>query len=527
MSGDGSTAVADRLLGAVRGQDWAQASTIIDEAWIELTMTGHLDAVGQVVATLPEQFLHEPPTAGLVAENVGRLPPGSVNAQVPADHGTLRALGRSPAAHRVLSRTLAGMAARRRRGLHTSAMEYVARGTVVADAAEFVMFREVRRLLPFWQLQAGITAHLAGELGIARRLHRAAYRSREASAYDIVGRDAAGNMAMIEALSGRLVEADAWLTRALAETHGPTWVGPLVQVPIDVAAGIAAADRLDREGCLRFLERAATSADHDEHWAGVLFAYTSIELVLGDIAGAVAFVAQLEESHERWTGETGLGRTGLALARADLALTQGRGTVARSALRGLEDDPAAVPTLARLALLEGDPDRTAALADAAGHDETVSLRGRLELLLVGAAADVARDQPEPAAERLATAVRLAEPHGILRVFATVPRAVLEAVEPRVPGLRDVLARLEERRIGEIYPDHVVSVQLTRRERELLHELAGPLTLGQIAEKWFVSRETVKSQMNSLRTKLEVSTRQEVLSRAAALGLTGAPEDAGT
>ncbi len=57
---------------------------------------------------------------------------------------------------------------------------------------------------------------------------------------------------------------------------------------------------------------------------------------------------------------------------------------------------------------------------------------------------------------------------------------------------------------------VVSPGLTRRERVILAHLALPLTLSEIAEVLFVTRNTVKSQVRSIYLKLDVSDRESAL-----------------
>lgn len=58
--------------------------------------------------------------------------------------------------------------------------------------------------------------------------------------------------------------------------------------------------------------------------------------------------------------------------------------------------------------------------------------------------------------------------------------------------------------------------LTRRETAVLYELVEGYTLEQVAQRLFVSRNTVKTQVSSLYRKLQVSTRAEAIERGAAL-----------
>ena len=60
--------------------------------------------------------------------------------------------------------------------------------------------------------------------------------------------------------------------------------------------------------------------------------------------------------------------------------------------------------------------------------------------------------------------------------------------------------------------------LTRRERIVLAELGEDVTLQEIAERLYVTRNTVKSQVRSIYRKIGVSTRAEAAAWARAHGI---------
>jgi LuxR family transcriptional regulator, maltose regulon positive regulatory protein len=60
--------------------------------------------------------------------------------------------------------------------------------------------------------------------------------------------------------------------------------------------------------------------------------------------------------------------------------------------------------------------------------------------------------------------------------------------------------------------------LTAAELRLLPLLATHLSLGQIGERLFVARSTVKDQVTSIYRKLRVSSRREAVERFRELGL---------
>ena len=60
--------------------------------------------------------------------------------------------------------------------------------------------------------------------------------------------------------------------------------------------------------------------------------------------------------------------------------------------------------------------------------------------------------------------------------------------------------------------------LTEAELRVLPLLATHLTVGEIAERQFVSRATIKTQTISIYRKLDVTSRSEAVDRAAEIGL---------
>jgi LuxR family maltose regulon positive regulatory protein len=60
--------------------------------------------------------------------------------------------------------------------------------------------------------------------------------------------------------------------------------------------------------------------------------------------------------------------------------------------------------------------------------------------------------------------------------------------------------------------------LTKRELELLANLAKRLSNKEIAAKLFISPETVKKHLNNIYGKLNVTSRRQAVEKAKALGM---------
>ena len=74
------------------------------------------------------------------------------------------------------------------------------------------------------------------------------------------------------------------------------------------------------------------------------------------------------------------------------------------------------------------------------------------------------------------------------------------------------------RLGQIVVAELGASSLTTAELRLLPLLPTHLSFPEIGDRLFISRHTVKSQVNSLYRKLGVSSRGEAVDRMAELGL---------
>ena len=165
-------------------------------------------------------------------------------------------------------------------------------------------------------------------------------------------------------------------------------------------------------------------------------------------------------------------------------------------------------------------------------------RFRIDVLALQALLHDARGEDTAAVAKVSQALALAEPGGFIRTFvdlgptmAELLRRLIKQADVRVDYIGQILAafREDERAIAQNGPEpHTVpspslspsdsGALLTEREFEILVLLKDSLRNHEIAEKLFVSRDTVKTHLRHIYKKLNASNRIEAVAKARALGI---------
>ncbi|MGM7680097.1 LuxR C-terminal-related transcriptional regulator [Microbacterium sp. A94] len=103
--------------------------------------------------------------------------------------------------------------------------------------------------------------------------------------------------------------------------------------------------------------------------------------------------------------------------------------------------------------------------------------------------------------------------GLRTPFAMMPRTDLLVLTDPDPTLRDLV----ERQV-EVFDEPGEALRHTKREQVVLNQLAGGISVAEIAETLSVAVETVKNQFGSLYRKLGVSDRASAVATARRRGL---------
>jgi LuxR family maltose regulon positive regulatory protein len=373
----------------------------------------------------------------------------------------------------------------------------------------------------WFQLQRGVTRTVRGHHRAASHHYQLTWQSRRVAA-PMVAALAASGLALTHAVPGESPRAHLWLERYRAlDTDvlpNPTFAAAAAAA---LARGVLALDRLDGAGS------AAAIAELDcgsavELWAYVECFRAQHGLHFGDPAASLAVLDSTVGSHPRAMAEKAADSVLLARARADLLLAEGQGQHAHGILadHNPEKNPILAVPLVRLNLLAGDPIEASRIAANLLWLETIDHRSRQELLLLRAVAAHRTGDLTTSIEMSRRALALYQHTRLLRPFGTIDRADLDDLLGTAGLSLDAedLARIDAH--PNPFSRTVTLIRLTPREQLLVAALATIDSRQQIADRMYVSLNTVRTQLATLYRKLGVNTREEALVRLAGLGLLG-------
>ncbi|RNL62011.1 DNA-binding response regulator [Nocardioides marmoriginsengisoli] len=511
-------AAGESLLAARARGDLDALAETIDRWGVDLAHSPFATALYDVAAELPLDLSAARPGLAFRFEDIGRLPIGTTPLGLPPTHKEARAEFASNGDLR-LRQALLPLTTRRRLGRFDEAMAIVRAATPLAEASVYPWYGDRSQILPYWYLQAGITAQVAGDLGVARRFFLNAWTHRDRDPYGFVARGTAGKLAQHDALAGDLASSATWLERALDQgRRADLWVDHFVESNLTTTSTIHAIDALDPQVDTH-LHATLHPSQRSEQWVIFLWVFVQHALTYGDTASALGYLEDAVQARPPELIRAGLAAGVVPLVRAEIHLAMGQ---AHRALADIEDAPdvaGMTRTLRARTLLLADQAPAALLeVEALGSVAGTSRRARTESLLVATAAHLAVGDREAAVESARRAVVQVQEGHAPRLLATVPRTALDELAPDVPGLGPLLALVDERGVRDIYPADVQLISVTERERELLHDLGSDRTLAEIADDNYVSVNTVRTHLASLRRKLDARSRGEVLARARQLGL---------
>jgi DNA-binding CsgD family transcriptional regulator len=509
---------------AVDDEDWDRVTALIAEHWSALILND-APALLRALERLPASTLAAQPRYLAARTYLRHLSSGTGSVHR-YRHSTFE---RPTELLDVLVEHTSRAAAERSAGHVAAAVAHVERGRDALRVASTEAVEAVQSALPHLHAQWARVREFAGQIEQAVTEYQDAYDLAVLMDDDLIRASASASLAGIHALAGHSSAAAHWSRIAAPESLGS--VTAKYGVPARVAQALREHDRLNDDAARRTLA-AIDPATLGEYWAHVLHAKARIT----PASDATALLTEIDVAAAAHLGplsEAGLAGELLASARIDLLLRRGDLTRATAVLERAEDALArgsrvdgfdlwpAEPghlTLARARVESASGQHRRALSTLTPLVEEAGSRPRLlaEALMAAATACLRLEEPENAAGAMRHALRLTREYDLAGSMATVGRRDFLQLTETAALHDDDLVTLVQRRAQ--FPDATSAPQLTARERAVLRELATGATTAQIAERLFVSPNTVKTQLSSAYRKLGVASRKEAEATVRRLGL---------
>jgi LuxR family maltose regulon positive regulatory protein len=507
--------------------DFEQAARLIEQIHGAKWQSGEIKTLQDWLAALPAAAWHAHPRLWLV-EAWAAMTVGDFEAADTALSEAEQAVARLDATKARLSRPEVAAF----RACHAG---------LVQDPMAVELARQALRDLPsdYW-MRGMLVVFLSGAYYLSGDLEAASEVLAQAPAQPPHHIHLLAFGSQLELAKGRLNRAVRLFQRALAlaEPGGQPlpFVGTLVTY---MTAGMVLYERNDLEQAEAYLKRClalAASLGSQEVQLCNLSYLMLVSLVRHDLDRAVAYGAQIDDLllKQRFVPST------MAMVnyhRLLLLLRQGNPAAAGAWAEAYSDESGPLNAYAfhRLALpqilmVSGSPalaaEKLALLVQEArntGHGNLL-IKG----LVLQALAVEARGQRAQSELILERALALAEPEGFVRSFVdegAPMRAMLARVTgERQPYARRLLAAFEltpaspPGRPAAPIPAAQLLEPLHDRELEVLHLIAQGFSNGEIAERLVLGKATIKTHINRLFHKLDVTSRTQALVRARALGL---------
>jgi LuxR family maltose regulon positive regulatory protein len=254
--------------------------------------------------------------------------------------------------------------------------------------------------------------------------------------------------------------------------------------------------------------------------------HARLKLALGDVASAAAVLTQAEQFVRQ---RNFIHRIPEVVAAQVLTLLH-QGALAGAAR--LAEKYELPISQARVYLARGDPSAARALLTPLRQQvETKDWQDeRLKVMVLQAIANHVHGEKDVAGQLLDEVLALAEPGGFIRTFVDegppMARLLYEAISDGIDPayVQRLLAAFpsEEPQQAVKLKSHDPEAEwfepLSEREIEVLQFIAEGLTNQEIADKLYISPNTVKAHSRNIYGKLNVSNRTQASARAKALGI---------
>jgi LuxR family maltose regulon positive regulatory protein len=376
------------------------------------------------------------------------------------------------------------------------------------------------------QLSKGVAALRQGDLAAAGEALERAAEQAPVTAAPTFRADCLGRLAIVEALEGHLSHAVRSARESLSCAADAGLSAEATPPAARVALALVGADRVEVELAREHVQAAVASPllQGDPTCRGLVeAARAEIERAAGDVVPAIERL-EMAAAHaapgDPWLADH------LRLTSAWLSVAAGQPEQALATVDAVEDcDRPEVAVLAAAAYEEQGANVAVEGLLAVVQRTDAPLGARVSGLLVESLHRARQRSPGRARQSLDKALHLARPEGMRRPFRDAGPSVQRwlATNPHFAhgsawldtSAGDEVRRPEPADSGVLA---IVVEPLTAKELEVLVLLAELLNTDEIAEKMFVSVNTVRTHIRSILRKLGVSRRNAAIRRARDLGI---------
>ncbi|MCJ0903060.1 LuxR C-terminal-related transcriptional regulator [Rhodococcus sp. ARC_M6] len=511
--------------GAVRyaldAQAWSTVAEILARHWAEL-LVDHGGLARKALWSMPDHIVSSHPAMQIGRDLLERRlrTESTGNGTLPSDASKLQALGGGSDALALLNSGTVQIVILRASGEYLRSAGIARKLSHVAAGLSGEQKKDFGVQLPALQLIWGVSHQLIGNFDEAQEALAIAYRGALEYGPCFVARHAAGNLALNAAMRGDLSETSRWLDEECTHPDVQGWLGPASHIGAAIARVWVALDALDFRDAASAIEILGSISPAGDLWAFAAYARARWALATRDDFGGLVTLQRAVATNEPPVICPGSISTAmLAAARVDLLLAAGEGEKALDEVSAFDSPPPIVAvSAARAQLLTGNPDQALRLCSEIDWSENQFARVRVEAYLIEAMAHHSLGRQPEASASWASARAGVAASGAWSALATVPRDLIVQLEAPDPEGGERVARFLDSEVAEIYPSAIERVTLTSREADVLRELADNLSRADIAQKLFVSPNTLKSHIRSLYRKLGVHSRDEAIAAAHRLSL---------
>ncbi|HYI20387.1 MAG TPA: LuxR C-terminal-related transcriptional regulator [Solirubrobacteraceae bacterium] len=519
---------AEAIRHAAAGEAWDMVAALASEHWLPLLVAGEIPSLRPVLESLPEARVAEDAELALaMAAVMLDAGDGAQGAELLTRAHALRdTVPRERSPRFTGGLAMVGLLAARVSGDPDAARW--ARDAIEGTGSDALPAGVGRAVRAYATLNLGITELWTGRLEPARRELEGARRAAEAAGAAWIKLLALSHLAASSAMAGEVRRAQRLGDEALAhaDEHGwsRTWAAGMAETALSAVA--LERDELGRARShfARGGELLAQANDAPLRAGGLLHA-ARLQLAGGQPDAALLSLERYPDALGDWPLFDELRGLGAGVrARALAALGHhDEGVESLEEAGDLLRTGHAVLALAHLRLLSGDADAALEVLGRRLDDPPRTPLG-VELLLLAALAHDARADHAAASVCLEHALRVSEPEGMRRPFATLGPSVRGLLRRQIrlgtahrSLVDDLLEALERPSAGAGERTALTEV-LSDRELAVLRFLPTMMSNTEIAAELFVSVNTVKSHLKSIYRKLDVPDRRHAVRRARDLSL---------